>query len=231
VRKGLFITFEGGEGAGKSTQIGLLANRLRDYARELVVTREPGGTELAERLRQVILSGRAKKFGVLGEALLFSAARIDHIDRLIAPALERGAVVLCDRFADSTRAYQGARGEVDQTVMSALEKAVLAGCAPDLTFILDLPPHVGLLRAWRRRGEGQTDRYEGEDLSFHDLLREKFRDIAKAEPKRCRLIDADRPPEQVAASIWEAMAEKFRQREHESAPDAQSPPASAGAAG
>lgn len=231
MRKGLFITFEGGEGAGKSTQIRLLGNRLRDYARELVITREPGGTELAERLRQVILSGRAKKYGVLGEAVLFCAARIDHIDRVIAPALERGALVLCDRFADSTRAYQGARGEVEQAMMAALEKAVLAGCAPDLTFILDLPPDVGLLRARQRRGEREVDRYEGEDPGFHELLREKFRAIAKAEPQRCRLVDAERPPEQVAASIWEAMAEKFRQREHEPANDAApSPPISAGAA-
>jgi dTMP kinase len=218
VGKGLFITFEGGEGAGKSTQIRLLGDRLRDYARELVVTREPGGTELAERLRDIILSGRAKKFGVLGEALLFSAARIDHIDRLIAPALERGAVVLCDRFADSTRAYQGARGEVGDNLMAALEQTVLAGCKPDLTFILDLPPEIGLDRARRRRGEAGVDRYEGENDSFHWLLRKKFREIAKSDPQRCRLIDADRPPDEVAASIWEAMAEKFRQRERQAAP-------------
>ncbi len=215
--KGLFISFEGGEGAGKSTQIRLLAARLRDYARELVTTREPGGTALAERLRDVILSGRAKTFGPLGEAVLFSAARIDHIDRLIAPALGRGAVVLCDRFADSTRAYQGARGEIDDTVMAALENATVADCRPDLTFILDIPPEIGLERARARRGEGTADRFEGEDLSFHWQLREKFLGIARADPERCRVIDADRPQDAVAASIWEAMAEKFRRREHEAA--------------
>ncbi|MBB4196334.1 dTMP kinase [Rhodoblastus sphagnicola] len=215
VGKGLFITFEGGEGAGKSTQIRRLADRLRDYARELVVTREPGGTELAERLREIILSGGAKKFGPLGEAVLFSAARIDHIDKVIAPALSRGAVVLCDRFADSTRAYQGARGEVAEAAMDALEQAALAGCRPDLTFILDLAPDIGLARAKNRRGEGAADRFEGEADSFHGLLREKFRDIAGAEPNRCRLIDAERSQDEVAAAIWQAMAEKFRQREHE----------------
>ncbi|MCW2285063.1 dTMP kinase [Rhodoblastus acidophilus] len=213
--KGLFITFEGGEGAGKSTQIRLLAGRLRDYARELVTTREPGGTELAERLRDVILSGRAKKFGPLGEAVLFSAARIDHIDRLIAPALARGAVVLCDRFADSTRAYQGARGDVDEKVMAALENAAVANCRPDLTFILDIPPEIGLERARARRGADNADRFEGENLAFHWLLRERFLTIARADPERCRVIDADRPQDAVAASIWEAMAEKFRRREHE----------------
>jgi dTMP kinase len=222
VGKGLFITFEGGEGAGKSIQIRVLAERLRHYARELVMTREPGGTELAERLRDVILSGRAKKFGVLGEAVLFSAARIDHIEQVIAPALARGAVVLCDRFADSTRAYQGARGEVDEKVLAALEKAVLADCRPDLTFILDIPPEIGLERARQRRGEEKADRFEGEHLAFHWLLREKFLGIAKANPERCRVIDADRPPQQVAATIWEAMAEKFRRREHEAPAESQS---------
>jgi dTMP kinase len=223
LRKGLFITFEGGEGAGKSTQIGLLGDRLRDYARELVTTREPGGTELAEQLREVILGGRAKNLGVFGEALLFSAARIDHIDQVIAPALSRGAVVLCDRFADSTRAYQGARGEIDEKVLAALEKTVLGDCRPDLTFILDLPPEIGLGRAQKRRGAEAADRFEGEAVAFHGLLREKFLTIAQSEPERCRVIAADRPPEEVAASIWACMAEKFRKREQSEAQGAESP--------
>jgi len=218
VGKGLFITFEGGEGAGKSTQIRLLSGRLRDYARELVTTREPGGTELAERLRDVILSGRAKKFGALGEAVLFSAARIDHIDRVIAPAIARGAVVLCDRFADSTRAYQGARDDVDDKALASLEQAVLADCRPDLTFILDIPPEIGLERARERRGGDKVDRFEGEELAFHWILREKFLEIARGDPERCRVIDADRPQQEVAASIWEAMTEKFRRREHAVSP-------------
>ncbi|PPQ39641.1 dTMP kinase [Rhodoblastus acidophilus] len=213
VGTGLFITFEGGEGAGKSTQIRILGGRLRDYARELVVTREPGGTDLAERLRAFILGGKAKQFGPLGEAVLFSAARIDHIDRVIAPAIARGAVVLCDRFADSTRAYQGARGEVDEKVLEALETTTLAGCRPDLTFILDLAPEVGLARARQRRGELGADRFESEADSFHHLLRQKFRDIASDDPDRCRLIDATQSETWVAAAIWRAIAEKFRQRE------------------
>jgi dTMP kinase len=209
LRKGRFITFEGGEGAGKSTQIRLLAARLRQVAREVVLTREPGGTPLAEKLRAIILSGGAKNFGPLGEALLFSAARIDHIDRKIWPALSRGAYVLCDRFADSTRAYQGAKGGVDPSLLLTLEKVALAGVSADLTFILDLPPETGMERARRRRGPGEADRFEAEDLVFHAGLRAKFLEIARAEPKRCRVIDAAQPPEKVADAIWACVCERF----------------------
>jgi dTMP kinase len=209
LRNGRFITFEGGEGAGKSTQIRLLAARLKDIAREIVLTREPGGTELAEKLREYILAGKARNFGPIGEALLFSAARIDHLDRLIHPAIERGATVLCDRFADSTRAYQGAKGEVADATLLALEQVTLAGCAPDLTFILDLPPEQGLARARARRGGEQADRFEGEELDFHTALREKFRAIADKEPERCRLIDATKSAEEVAEAIWRAYADRF----------------------
>ncbi|WP_294537591.1 dTMP kinase [uncultured Rhodoblastus sp.] len=214
-----FITFEGGEGAGKTTQIRLLAERLRQMApdarREVVVTREPGGTPLAEKLRAVILSGGARQLGPLGEALLFSAARIDHIDRIIGPALRRGAFVLCDRFADSTLAYQGAKGGVDAGLLKAMEKVALGALAPDLTFILDLPPEMGLERARRRRGADEADRFEGEDLSFHAQLRERFLAIAEAEPQRCRVIAAAMPPEKVAAQIWRAVDEKFLGRSAE----------------
>ncbi len=213
MRNGRFITFEGGEGAGKSTQIRLLAERLRQgtpYAvREVVVTREPGGTPLAEKLRGVILSGAARQFGPLGEALLFSAARIDHIDRVISPALRRGAFVLCDRFADSTRAYQGAKGGVDPALLMALEKVALGKLEPDMTFILDLPPEVGLERARRRRGEGEADRFEAEDMAFHAQLREKFLEIAATEPQRCRVIDSTLSPEIVAETILTTVCAKF----------------------
>jgi dTMP kinase len=201
-----FITFEGGEGAGKSTQIRLLAARLRDFSHEVVLTREPGGTPLAEKLRAFILAGKARDLGALGEAILFSAARIDHIDQLIRPALERGATVLCDRFADSTRAYQGVKGGVAPGLLAALEKVTLAGLTPGMTFILDLPPHVGLERAHRRRGGGEADRFEGEALDFHAQLRARFLEIARAEPLRCRVIDAARPVEVVAESIWSAFS-------------------------
>jgi dTMP kinase len=209
LRNERFITFEGGEGAGKSTQIRLLAARLREHAREVVTTREPGGTPMAERLRSFILSGKAREFGVLGEALLFSAARIDHIDRIIRPALSRGAYVLCDRFADSTRAYQGARGGVADKRLLALEKVALAGVTPGLTLILDLPPEIGLERARQRRGEGEADRFEGEDLAFHAQLRARFLDIARAEPERCAVIDATRSPEAVAEAIWAALCARL----------------------
>jgi dTMP kinase len=209
LRNGRFITFEGGEGAGKSTQIRRLASALRDHAREVVVTREPGGTPLAEKLRGLILAGKARDFGPFGEALLFSAARIDHIDRLIRPALARGAFVLCDRFADSTRAYQGARGGADETQLATLEKVTLAGVRPDLTFILDLAPEAGMERARLRRGRGEIDRFEGEDLSFHRNLRTKFLDIAQAEPSRCRVIDATGTEDEVAAAIWAACLDKW----------------------
>jgi dTMP kinase len=209
LRNGRFITFEGGEGVGKSTQIRLLAARLRDIAREVVVTREPGGTPLAEKLRQLILGGKARALGPMGEAVLFSAARIDHIDHLIRPAMERGATVLCDRFADSTRAYQGARGEIPQRLLLALEQVTLAGAIPDLTFILDLAPEAGLARARTRRGEAEVDRFESEDLAFHSELREKFLAIAHEEPRRCCVIDAGRPPEEVAETIWTQFCERI----------------------
>ena len=201
-----FITFEGGEGAGKSTQIRLLALRLREIAREVVVTREPGGTPLAEKLRAFILAGKARELGALGEAVLFSAARIDHIDQLIRPALARGAIVLCDRFADSTRAYQGVKGGVTPGQLAALEKVTLAGLTPGMTFILDLPPQIGLERANRRRGGDEADRFEGEALDFHTQLRARFLEIAQAEPQRCQVIDAARPADIVADSIWSAFS-------------------------
>lgn len=209
MRKGRFITFEGGEGAGKSTQIRRLAAALRDHVREVVVTREPGGTPLAEKLRSVILAGKARDFGAMGEALLFSAARIDHIDRVIRPALARGAYVLCDRFADSTRAYQGARGGAEDNMLATLERVTLAGVQPDLTFILDIAPEAGMARAGRRRGQEAADRFEAEDLGFHAQLREKFLEIAEAEPERCRVVDAARAEDEVAVALWSACLEKW----------------------
>jgi dTMP kinase len=209
LRNGGFITFEGGEGAGKSTHVRRLAEALRGRAREVVVTREPGGTPLAEKVRAFILAGKAREFGAFGEALLFSAARIDHLDRVISPALARGAFVLCDRFADSTRAYQGARGGALDAQLATLERVTLDGVKPDLTFILDVSPETGLERARQRRGKDAADRFEAEDIAFHRLLRAKFLEIARAEPERCRIIAAARPMEEVATEIWAACAEKW----------------------
>ncbi len=200
--RGKFITLEGGEGAGKSTQIGHLMRRLDAAAIEAIATREPGGSEGAEILRNILLSGIVKPLGPAAEAILFAAARIDHIDNTIAPALRTGTWVVSDRFADSTRAYQGG-AEIDPRLIDALERVALDGLRPDLTLILDLPAQEGLRRAARRRAPGETlDRFEGEDLRFHEALRAAFLAIAAADPARCAIIDASAPESEVADAIW-----------------------------
>ena len=205
-RRGRFITLEGGEGAGKSTQVRIIAERLRGAGLETIATREPGGTPHAEALRRVLLAGAGTPLGPAAEALLFSAARIDHLDTLIRPALERGAWVVCDRFSDSTRAYQGALGNLDPRLVRALEQVTLGETRPDLTLILDLPPELGLARASaRRKASEAADRFEAETLAFHIGLRATFQDIAAAEPQRCVLIDAGCGKAEVAASIWQAI--------------------------
>lgn len=199
--RGLFITFEGGEGAGKSTQIRILADLLRASGHEVVVTREPGGSPGAEAIRHAVLSGAAEPFGAEMEAVLFAAARADHIDRTIRPALERGAVVLSDRFVDSSRVYQGVTGGLDRSFMETLERATVEDMMPDLTLILDIDPEEGMRRANVRRGALQADRFEKEGLSLHRRRRKAFLEIAKAEPKRCKVIDASRQAERIAAEI------------------------------
>lgn len=209
-RGGRFITFEGGEGAGKSTQMRRLQQRLAEHGIEAIATREPGGSPHAETLREALLGGRAASLGPLGEAVLFSAARIDHLDRLIKPALTRGAWVICDRFADSTRAYQGARGGVEPRLIALLERVALLGTTPDLTIILDLPPRIGLERAERRRAPDENaDRFEREDLAFHEGLRQAYLDIATGEPGRCCVVDALAPEEEVAQAIWHIVEARF----------------------
>ena len=206
---GIFITFEGGEGAGKSTQVSRLAARLRARTgRPVVVTREPGGTAQAEEIRAALLAGAAKPYGPFAEALLFSAARLDHLDRLIRPALARGETVICDRFIDSARAYQGAAGGLDASVLTALERVVVGRTRPDLTLILDLPPETGLARAAARGGEG-PDRFEAEALGFHARLRAAFLAIAAEEPDRCAVIDAAAGPDAVEAAIAATLAKRL----------------------
>ncbi|MCJ2136455.1 dTMP kinase [Methylobacterium sp. J-026] len=208
--RGAFVTFEGGEGAGKSTQIARLAETLRARSgRGVCVTREPGGSPRAEEIRAALLGGVAKPYGPFAEALLFCAARIDHLDRLIRPALQRGETVLCDRFIDSTRAYQGAAGGLDPGVLTALERVVVGPTRPDLTLILDLPPEVGLARAAVRGGGQGADRFEAEALDFHVRLRAAFLAIARAEPERCAVIDAARDPDAVEAAIRAAVATRL----------------------
>jgi len=208
--RGRFITLEGGEGAGKSVQTRALARRLKALRIEVVSTREPGGSPRAEALREMILSGEAARYGPAGEALLFSAARIDHLDVTIEPALARGDWVVCDRFADSTRAYQGAAGRLDPAFVARLERIVVGPTWPDLTFILDLPAEQGLARAARRRGAlDAPDRFEGEDLAFHETLRDAFLGIARGEPDRCVVIDAAGSEEDVAEAIWSLVADRL----------------------
>lgn len=210
-RGGVFITFEGGEGAGKSTQIARLATRLRDASSvPVVTTREPGGSAKAEAIREALLAGTVKRHGPFAEALLFSAARIDHLDTLIRPALARGETVLCDRFSDSTRAYQGAAGGLDPALLSALERVVVGDTTPDLTLILDLDPAIGLARAKARAGEGEgADRFEAEALGFHTRLRQAFLAIAAAEPERCVVVDAGLPPDAVEEAIAAVLAARL----------------------
>ncbi len=207
---GRFITLEGGEGAGKSVQARRLAERLRACGLGVVLTREPGGSPGAEALREVILSGAAAHFGAVGEALLFSAARIDHIDNTIAPALRRGDWVVCDRFADSTRAYQGAAGQLDPELLANLERVAVGEWRPDLTLVLDLPVAEGLARAAARRGNGEgADRFESEGLAFHETLRQAFLSIASAEPKRCAVVNARAAEDEVAEAIWAVVRERL----------------------
>jgi dTMP kinase len=208
-RRGRFITFEGGEGAGKSTQIKLLADRLDAAKLRVLVTREPGGSPGAEIIRHVVLSGMGKLLGAEAETLLFAAARDDHVHAVIEPALAQGVWVLCDRFADSTRAYQGALGKVSPGLLNAMQRVTIGNLKPDLTVVLDVPVEVGMQRAAARRGEGAPDRFEAEDIQFHRGLRAAFRQIAAQEPERCVLVDASADPAAVAASIWASTRERL----------------------
>jgi dTMP kinase len=214
--RGRFITLEGGEGAGKSTQARRLARKLESTGVHAIATREPGGSQQAEAIRSVLLSGKATDLGPLGEAVLFGAARIDHIDTLIRPALGRGTWVICDRFADSTRAYQGAAGKAPPEMIAALEEIVVGAMRPDLTLLMDLPPDIGLARAQKRAGHAPADRFEGEDMSFHEALRQAFLDIAAREPGRVRVVDATKSEQELANEIWSIVKEKFAL--HEGAP-------------
>jgi dTMP kinase len=203
VARGRFITFEGGEGAGKSTQLKRLVARLEGLGHKVVATREPGGSPGAESIRELVLNGAADRWSPTTETLLMYAARRDHVERVIRPALERGAWVVCDRFADSTRAYQGAAGGTDPRLIAALEEYILEETRPDLTLIFDFPPSIGLERALAR--PGAEARFESKGMAFHERLRAGFLAIAKAEPERCALVHAEGSIEEVEAHVWEAV--------------------------
>jgi dTMP kinase len=207
--RGRFITFEGGEGSGKSTQIRTLAERLDAARVRAIVTREPGGSPGAEIIRHLVLSGMGKLLGPDAETLLFAAARDDHVRTVIQPALNQGVWVLCDRFSDSTRVYQGTLGKVAPAVMNAMERVTIGDLKPDLTVILDVPVEVGMQRAAARRGAGAPDRFEAEDVKFHQELRDAYRQIAASEPQRCVLIDATADASTVASHVWAAIRDRF----------------------
>ena len=207
--RGKFITFEGGEGTGKSTQSTALATELQSLGISVVQTREPGGSPGAEIIRHVLLSGAAKPFGPEAEAMLFAADRDDHIKCTIQPALNEGKWVICDRFVDSTRVYQGILGRVDHRFMNALERVSVGGLLPDLTLVLDVPAEMGLKRAAGRRRGKYPDRFEAEELEFHQKLRAAYHALVKLEPRRCVLIDARAAKKVVAKRIWYAVCKKF----------------------
>jgi len=203
--RGLFITLEGGEGCGKSTQAWRLLDFLKETGREVVMTREPGGSPEAETIRQLLLSGLVKPFGPDAEALFFAVARRDHVHTVIRPALEIGTWVISDRFADSTRAYQGTAGASSEK-LDRLEEIAVGETRPDLTLILDLDPEEGLRRAAMR---SLADRFEADVLEIHAARRQAFLDIAAADPERCVVIDASVGEEEVAAAIRAAVAERL----------------------
>ena len=207
--RGRFITFEGGEGAGKSTQIRLLAERLGRAGLRAVTTREPGGTPGAEIIRHIVLAGVGKLLGSDAEALLFAAARDDHVRSLIDPALAGGAWVLSDRFIDSTRVYQGKLGAVDPKLIRAMERVTIGDLLPDLTIILDIPVDVGLGRAAARRGDAAADRFESENSDFHQRLREAYLAAATEEPQRCAVVDANAAVDAVADRVWSVVSQRL----------------------
>lgn len=204
---GLFVTFEGGEGVGKSTQTTLLAEALRATGHAVTVTREPGGTAMAETLRGLLLDP-ANDLDAMDQVLLLNAARHNHVRKVIAPALRDGGVVICDRFVDSTRAYQGAAGGIDARTITDLHQLVLGPLMPDLTLILDAPVETGLRRAAGRAAA--TDRFEMADRTFHENLRQGFLAIAAADPERCHVLSADGPVAEIAAAILARVQARLR---------------------
>ena len=205
-----FITLEGGEGAGKSTQAARLAKALRAQGIECLATREPGGSEGAEQIRALLVSGETSRWDPLTETMLVFAARADHVARTIRPALDERRWVVCDRFTDSTFAYQGAGRGVPRETIRRIESIALADLKPDLTLVLDLPVEEGLKRAGRR---GSHDsRYEQFDTAFHERLRAAFLSIARREAGRCHVIDATQGEDQVAVAIWAHVKRRYRLR-------------------
>jgi dTMP kinase len=201
---GLFISFEGGEGTGKSTQIKLLAQYFMEHGRKVTLTREPGGTPISEAVRAILVNGDPGSLSSTAEALLNYAARDAHLRDVIRPALARSEVVLCDRFMDSTRVYQGIGGDCPMALIDALEHTVVNDTIPSLTFVFDLDPEVGLGRA-NQRGQGGEDRYELKGLAFHRKVREGFLAVARANPQRCVVLDASVTVDKLKTAILDSV--------------------------
>lgn len=216
-RPARFITFEGGEGVGKSTQVKRLLVRLNRGNIEAVRTREPGGTPKAEAIRAFILQGRSEAWGPGAEAILFAAARLDHVNQLIAPSLDSGKWVISDRFHDSTRAYQGLTGGVDDKLIQALETLALNGHQPDVTIVLDMDPEAAFGRVNGRELEqalAETgDRFEKENLDWHRRLREAFLAIARANPERCVVLPAAQNEDALEQEVWDTLVRRFPELE------------------
>jgi len=205
--RGKFITLEGGEGTGKSTQIKLLADKLKEIGEDVLLTREPGGSVGAEQIRKLLVEGDVAKWDGETEVLLHYAARRDHLVKTVWPALEGGQWVISDRFADSTVAYQGYGHGLDHSFVSAIHETAIGGFQPDFTLVLDIPVETGLLRAFGR--DGGEDRYERMGEAFHNRLRQGFLEIAKKAPERCAVIDATGDIADVEGKIWRAVSNKF----------------------
>ena len=208
VKPGKLITLEGGEGAGKSTQVTRLAAALERSGLSVVTTREPGGSPAGERIRKLLVEGEPGSMGPLTEALLHFAQRAEHLEKTIRPALARGAWVVCDRFADSTMAYQGYGHGLGRAPINSLTRLVCGELLPALTLVFDVPVEIGLARAAARRGV--ETRYERMDTGFHERLRRGFLDIAKREPWRCAVIDATRDVDTVTAEMLKAVARRLK---------------------
>jgi dTMP kinase len=207
-KPGKFITLEGGEGTGKSTQAKRLAEALKKRGLSVVTTREPGGSLGAEQIRKLLVEGEPGRWDAMTETLLMFAARADHVAQTIKPALAKGAWVICDRFTDSTYAYQGVGRGVPREVIRRIESVALMEFKPDFTLILDLPVETGLERAGARRGN--ENRFEKFDTAFHKKLRKAFQDIANRSATRCTTIDAGGTEEEVAEQIWKAVKSRFK---------------------
>ncbi|MGJ8653642.1 MAG: dTMP kinase [Opitutaceae bacterium] len=206
---GLFISFEGGEGCGKSTQIRLLSERLKAEGSTILQTREPGGTPLGEAVRNLLQHDKAGEgMHSLAELMLFAASRTQHVHQKIRPAIERGEIVLCDRFMDSTTAYQGAARKLDPEIVSTINQIAVDSMCPDMTILIDLDPQIGMSRV-RARGNGELDRMEQEAIEFFEAVREGYLKLAVSEPERFLVLDGSQTVEDLQAQIWDAVSVKL----------------------